>query len=42
MGNDAFGVNYDASEEDGGKGGGQTTDDGNLNFGLGYGNITST
>lgn len=37
MGNDAFGVEYDASKEKGGR-----EDDGILNFGLGYGNITST
>ncbi|MAU36241.1 MAG: hypothetical protein CMD14_02580 [Flavobacteriales bacterium] len=41
MGNDAFGINYDASQEDKGKGG-STSEDGNLNFGLEYGNITST
>ena len=40
MGNDAFGVDYDGSRE-GGKGGG-SSEDGTLNFGLGYGNITST
>jgi hypothetical protein len=41
MGNDEFGVNYDGSQE-GGNGKGASSDDGNLNFGLGYGNITST
>lgn len=41
MGNDAFGVDYDGSRE-GGKGGGGSSEDGTLNFGLGYGNITST
>ena len=41
MGNDAFGINYDASQEDKGKGG-SPSEDGNLNFGLEYGNITST
>ena len=41
VGNDAFGVNYDASEENNGKGG-DSSDEGTLNFGLGYGNITST
>ena len=41
MGNDVFGVDYDASQE-GGKGGGESSDEGTLNFGLGYGNITST
>ena len=41
MGNDAFGVDYDGSQE-GGKGGEGSSEDGTLNFGLGYGNITST
>jgi hypothetical protein len=41
MGNDAFGVDYDGSQG-GGKGGGGSSEDGTLNFGLGYGNITST
>lgn len=40
MGSDAFGVDYDGSRE-GGKGSG-SSEDGTLNFGLGYGNITST
>ena len=40
MGNDAFGVDYDGSQE-GGKGG-ESSDNGVLNFGLGYGNLTST
>ena len=43
MGNDAFGVNYDSSlGDDNGKGGASNDEDGVLNFGLGYGNITST
>ena len=41
MGNDRFGVDYDASQEVG-KGGAPSSEDGTLNFGLGYGNITST
>ena len=41
MGNDAFVVDYDGSRE-GGKAGGGSSEDGTLNFGLGYGNITST
>ena len=41
MGNDAFGIDYDSSQE-GGKGGEGSSEDGTLNFGLGYGNITST
>jgi len=40
MGNDAFGVDYDGSR--GGGKGGSSSEDGTLNFGLGYGNITST
>jgi hypothetical protein len=40
MGNDAFGVNYDESQ--GGKDGSVSSGNGTLNFGLGYGNITST
>ena len=41
MGNDAFGVDFDGSQE--GKGeGGESSDNGILNFGLGYGNLTST
>ena len=40
MGNDAFGVDYDGSQV-GGKGG-EPSDNGILNFGLGYGNLTST
>ena len=40
MGNDAFGVDYDASQ--GGSKGGESSDNGVLNFGLGYGNLTST
>ncbi len=40
MGNDAFGVNYDGSL-DAGKGSGGSAESGDLNFGLGYGNITS-
>ena len=40
MGNDAFGVGYDGSQG-GGKGGG-SSDNGILNYGLGYGNLTST
>ena len=43
MGNDAFGVNYDSSlGDENGKGGASNDEDGILNFGLGYGNITST
>ena len=41
MGNDAFGVDYDGSQ-DGGQGGKGPSEDGTLIFGLGYGNITST
>jgi hypothetical protein len=41
MGNDAFGVDYDPSQG-GGKGREGPSDEGNLGFGLGYGNITST
>ena len=41
MGNDVFGVDYDGSQE-GGKGGEGSSEEGTLNFGLGYGNITST
>ena len=42
-GRDAFGVNYDASQEqESGKGNVGTADEGTLDFGLGYGNITST
>lgn len=41
LGRDAFGVNYDSSLE-GGKGNQNSSDNGILNFGLGYGNITST
>ena len=37
MGNDAFGVDYDEGKESG-----TDSDSGVLNFGLGYGNITST
>ena len=40
MGNDAFGVDFDGSQE-GGKGG-ESSDNNILNFGLGYGNLTST
>jgi hypothetical protein len=41
MGNDAFGVDFDGSQE--GKGeGGESSENGILNFGLGYGNLTST
>jgi hypothetical protein len=40
MGNDAFGVNFDESAD--GKGGSGSSGNGTLNFGLGYGNITST
>jgi len=40
MGNDAFGVGYGGSQG-GGKGGG-SSDNGILNYGLGYGNLTST
>ena len=40
MGNDAFGVDYDGSQEEGK--GGESSDNGVLNFGLGYGNLTST
>ncbi|MDB9910328.1 TonB-dependent receptor [Flavobacteriales bacterium] len=40
MGNDAFGVDFDGSQE-GGKGE-ESSDNGVLNFGLGYGNLTST
>ena len=40
MGNDAFGVHYDASQEEVGKG--ESPEEGILDFGLGYGNITST
>lgn len=40
MGNDAFGVDYDGSQ--GGGKGGESSDNGILNFGLGYGNLTST
>ena len=39
MGNDAFGVDFDSSQE--GKGDG-SSDNSILNFGLGYGNLTST
>ena len=39
MGNDAFGVDFDGSQE--GKGDG-SSDNSILNFGLGYGNLTST
>ena len=38
MGNDEFGVNYDPSQEEKSTG----EEDGTLDFGLGYGNITST
>ena len=41
MGNDAFGVDFDGSQEGNGKGE-QDSGDGTLNFGLGYGNLTST
>ena len=41
MGNDAFGVDYDPSQADGKKGQ-EASGDGTLNFGLGYGNLTST
>jgi len=41
MGNDAFGVDFDGSQEGKGKGE-QASGDGTLNFGLGYGNLTST
>ena len=41
MGNDVFGVDYDGSQE-GGKGSERSSEEGTLNFGLGYGNITST
>jgi hypothetical protein len=41
MGNDAFGVDYDGSQERKGRGG-ESSDNGILNFGLGYGNLTST
>jgi len=41
MGNDAFGVDYDPSQGEGQKGQ-QSSGDGTLNFGLGYGNLTST
>ena len=41
MGNDKFGVNYDESLDYGGKGG-NSSEGSILNFGLGYGNITST
>jgi len=41
MGNDAFGVDFDGSQEGEGKGE-QASGDGTLNFGLGYGNLTST
>jgi len=40
MGNDTFGVDYDGSQ--GGGKGGESSDNSNLNFGLGYGNLTST
>ena len=40
MGNDAFGVDYDGSREGGKES--NSSEDGTLNFGLGYGNITST
>ena len=40
MGNDAFGVDYDGSREEGK--GRDASEDGTLNFGLGYGNLTST
>ena len=42
MGSDAFGVHYDASLEEVGKGDGGSSEEGILDFGLGYGNITST
>ena len=42
MGNDVFSVDYDGSEEEGGKGDSGNSEEGTLNFGLGYGNITST
>ena len=41
MGNDVFGVDYDGSQEER-KGGEGSSEEGTLNFGLGYGNITST
>ncbi len=41
MGNDAFGVDFDGSQERKGRGG-ESSDNGILNFGLGYGNLTST
>ena len=41
MGNDSFGVDFDGSQEGKGKGE-QASGDGTLNFGLGYGNLTST
>jgi hypothetical protein len=41
MGNDAFGVDYDPSLAEGQKGE-EASGDGTLNFGLGYGNLTST
>ncbi len=41
MGNDAFGIDFDGSKGSG-KGSEESSEDGTLNFGLGYGNITST
>ena len=41
MGNDVFGVDYDGSQE-GEKGSEGSSEEGTLNFGIGYGNITST
>jgi len=41
IGNDAFGVDFDGSQEGKGKGE-ESSDNSILNFGLGYGNLTST